>query len=58
MQKKRKSAGLTQEQVAEKMGVKRATYAQYESDKRTPKTLTLKKMQHFLCEQRLVIIQE
>ena len=44
MQKKRKSAGLTQEQVAEKMGVKRATYAQYESDKRTPKTLTLKKI--------------
>lgn len=44
MQKKRKSAGLTQEQVAEKMGVKRATYAQYESDKRTPKPLTLKKI--------------
>lgn len=46
MKAKRKLAGLTQEQVAEKMGVKRATYAQYEAGNRVPLTMTLAKIAH------------
>lgn len=46
MKARRKLAGLTQEQVAEKMGVKRATYAQYEAGNRIPLTMTLAKIAH------------
>ena len=46
MKAKRKLAGLTQEQVAEKMGVKRATYSQYEAGNRVPLTMTLAKIAH------------
>ena len=46
MKARRKLAGLTQEQVAEKMGVKRATYAQYEAGNRIPLTVTLAKIAH------------
>ena len=46
MKARRKLAGLTQEQVAKKMGVKRATYAQYEAGNRIPLTMTLAKIAH------------
>ena len=44
MRSRRKLAGLTQEQVAKKMGVKRATYAQYETGNRSPKNETIRKI--------------
>ncbi len=38
---------LTQQQVAEKIHISRATYAQYEIDRRVPEYLTLEKLADF-----------
>lgn len=40
----RKQKKLTQEQVAEKLHISRATYAQYEINRRVPEYLTLEKL--------------
>lgn len=40
----RKKQGLTQDDLAHKMGIKRGTLAQYESDRRNPKLETLEKI--------------
>ena len=40
----RKEQGLTQDDLARKMGIKRGTLAQYESDRRNPKLETLEKI--------------
>lgn len=40
----RKSAGLTQKQLGEKLGVSAAMIAQYETGKRTPKIDTIQKI--------------
>ena len=40
----RKEQGLTQDDLAHKMGIKRGTLAQYESDRRNPKLETLEKI--------------
>jgi transcriptional regulator with XRE-family HTH domain len=45
--KLRKRLNLTQKQVADKLHISRATYAQYEIDRRVPEYLTLEKMADF-----------
>ena len=40
----RKKQGLTQDDLAHKMGIKRGTLAQYESNRRNPKLETLEKI--------------
>ena len=40
----RKSAGLTQKQLGEKLGVSAAMIAQYETGRRIPKTSSFKKI--------------
>lgn len=40
----RKSKGLTQKDMAEKIGVAKSTYSLYESGKREPNILTIKKI--------------
>lgn len=44
IKKYRKSAGLTQQQVADAIGVKRSAYAYYEVGKSVPKLNALKKL--------------
>ena len=39
----RKAQGLTQEELAQKIGIKRGTLAQYETGKRSPKRETLER---------------
>lgn len=43
IQKIRKKSGLTQEELAKRIGIKRGTLAQYESGKRSPKRETLER---------------
>jgi transcriptional regulator with XRE-family HTH domain len=48
--KLRKQRNLTQQQVADKIHISRATYAQYEIDRRVPEYLTLEKLADFFEE--------
>lgn len=43
----RKGKGLTQSEIAEKMGVTQKTWSAYERDFRTPKTKTMQKIEDF-----------
>lgn len=47
LQKLRGEAGLTQEEVAERIGVERATYARYESGARKLSASALMELAHF-----------
>ncbi len=44
LEKLREKAGLTQDEVAQRVGVARSTYANYESEKREPDLNTLRKL--------------
>lgn len=48
--KLRKEKKLTQQQVADKVLISRATYAQYEINRRVPEYLTLEKLADFFGE--------
>ena len=48
IRKIRKEQGLTQEELAKKIGIKRGTLAQYESGKRSPKKETIEKFANAL----------
>ena len=48
LQKKRKEKGLSQEAVAELLGIKQNTLSQYENGKREPKLVVLKKMSEIM----------
>lgn len=48
--KLRKQKKLTQQQVADKVLISRATYAQYEINRRVPEYLTLEKLADFFGE--------
>ena len=46
----RKSAGLTQKELGEKLGVSAAMIAQYETGKRTPKISTIEKIMNAIAD--------
>lgn len=50
----RLAQGKTQKDVAESIGIAKSTYSLYESDKREPNVLSLKKLAIFTCAFEIV----
>lgn len=48
LRKARKAAGMTQQQVADKMGVTKSTYCGYETEKRQPDVPKIKQLSEIL----------